>query len=152
MTGVSDRTLFILNASLLVGVRNSLETLQLFQQEKHVFMRQTEQGLYGAAAYLSSRVIMKAPMFLFFPLVFSAIAFPLVGLNVSTRRGSEVKAESARSAAAVAAPQHLTVGTAMRAGLPGGCHHHTCPRPHFRCPTLRLATAPTFLSSGSSSS
>lgn len=83
MTGINDRTFFILNTSILVGVRNSIETLRFFQKEKHVYMRQTEQGLYGAAAYLTSRVLIEAPMFFFFPLVFCAIAFPLVGLNVS---------------------------------------------------------------------
>ncbi|EGD79678.1 hypothetical protein PTSG_10663 [Salpingoeca rosetta] len=80
-TGISDRNFFMLQLAVVVGVRQSMETLSFFLREKVVYLRQVEQGLYGVFPYLTSRFIVELPQMVFFPLVFCSIALPLVDLN-----------------------------------------------------------------------
>eukprot|EP01147_Barroeca_monosierra_P002483 gene2483-5413_t len=80
-TGISDRNFFILQFAIVVGVRQTMETLTFFLREKVVYLRQVEQGLYGVLPYLSSRFIVEMPQMMVFPLVFCIISLPMVGLN-----------------------------------------------------------------------
>jgi hypothetical protein len=105
LSGINDRAFFMLNTAILVGmdplvdrrapifpsffrsrpcagVRISIETIRFFQREKHVVLRQAEQGLFGAGPYVSSRILVETPNFLLLPLVFCAIAFPMVNFQV----------------------------------------------------------------------
>eukprot|EP00730_Choanoeca_flexa_P018816 TRINITY_DN9168_c0_g1_i2.p1 TRINITY_DN9168_c0_g1~~TRINITY_DN9168_c0_g1_i2.p1 ORF type:complete len:656 (+),score=146.07 TRINITY_DN9168_c0_g1_i2:821-2788(+) len=82
LSGLSDRTFFLLNTSILVGARISMEVIRFFQTEKHVVLRHTEQGMFGALAYVTSRIVAELPGLIFFPLLFLAIAGPMVGLQL----------------------------------------------------------------------
>ncbi|XP_067640277.1 protein white [Eurosta solidaginis] len=61
--------------------QNVFATITVFTSELPVFMREARSRLYRCDTYFLGKTIAELPLFLTVPLVFTAIAYPLIGLR-----------------------------------------------------------------------
>lgn len=63
-----------------------VKTLQVFGVEREVVARERARGAYGIFPYFTSKLMAELPVSAFFPLIFSAIVYPMCGLNAGFKR------------------------------------------------------------------
>ncbi|XP_068154443.1 protein white [Drosophila tropicalis] len=61
--------------------QNVFATINVFTSELPVFMRESRSRLYRCDTYFLGKTIAELPLFLTVPLVFTAIAYPMIGLR-----------------------------------------------------------------------
>uniref|UniRef100_A0A034VCM1 Protein white n=2 Tax=Bactrocera dorsalis TaxID=27457 RepID=A0A034VCM1_BACDO len=61
--------------------QNAFATITVFTSELPVFIRETRSRLYRCDTYFLGKTIAELPLFLIVPLLFTAIAYPMIGLR-----------------------------------------------------------------------
>ncbi|CAG0879456.1 unnamed protein product [Darwinula stevensoni] len=74
--------LFLFHASC----QNALAVFNAFCEELPVFLRENQSGMYRTDAYFISKVVAEFPFSIFFPAVFTAVTYFMIGLNEKIER------------------------------------------------------------------
>lgn len=65
---------------------NTFCPFQVFCAELPIFIREHHSGMYRADVYFLSKTLAEAPVFATIPLVFTTIAYYMIGLNPDPKR------------------------------------------------------------------
>jgi len=85
-SSIQDR-LGLLQVSAINSAMGSLiKTIAAFARERVVIDRERGEGLYGVTEYFAGKLLAELPIAAVFPLVFSALLYPLSGLHPRTDR------------------------------------------------------------------
>lgn len=103
------------------------KTLNLFPPEKLLVREERARGAYGALPYFLSKVLAELPIAALFPLVFSAIVYPMTNLQPTVPPPSPRYADVYEAACALQqrtpVPVQAPTGRAqVHSVLPHGCH------------------------------
>lgn len=79
------------------------KTLNLFPPEKALVSDERARGAYGALPYFLSKVLAELPIAAIYPLVFSAVVYPMTGLQPTVRAPTTPPSRPRRSTAAAPA-------------------------------------------------
>ncbi|CAG0904178.1 unnamed protein product [Darwinula stevensoni] len=66
---------------LISSYQNSLAVIYVFCEDQPIFLREQRSGLYRADAYYLGKTLAELPFFVVFPAAFTAIAYPMIGLD-----------------------------------------------------------------------
>jgi len=80
-SSIQDREGSLFFVTIVVGMSPVLMTQAVFPLERAVFIREHSTGSYTTLAYFISKVLSEVPFQIFFPMLFSAICYWMVGYD-----------------------------------------------------------------------
>lgn len=99
------------------------KTLNLFPPEKNLVAAERAKGSYDVLPYFLSKLLAELPMIAAYPLLFSAVLYPMAGLQPSVRAGRSCRHRRVRccryvrsSASSAACPTTCVANFQARAG------------------------------------
>lgn len=85
-TTIQDR-LGLLQVCCINSAMSALvKTLYVFGTEREIVARERSRGAYNILPYFSSKLLAELPVSAFFPLIFSAVVYPMTGLQSGAKR------------------------------------------------------------------
>lgn len=65
--------------------QNVFAVINVFSTEIHIFMRERKSNLYTTFVYFMAKTLAELPLFLLIPVIFTSIAYPLIGLQMGIK-------------------------------------------------------------------